>query len=83
MKILFSFECNIIPIRASTLTNWLVSRGHTVDLLYEDTVCGELIKGAHFLKNATIYKCIYVHVPKTGGHSIMDAFGMNWDLSYV
>lgn len=58
MKILFSFECNIIPIRASTLINWLVSRGHTVDLLYEDTVCGQLIKGAHFLKNATIYNTI-------------------------
>jgi hypothetical protein len=58
MKILFSFECNTIPIRASTLINWLVSRGHIVDLLYEDTVCGELIKGAHFLKNATIYNTI-------------------------
>ena len=58
MKILFSFECNIIPIRASTLINWLVSRGHSVDVLYDDVVCGELIKGAHYLKNATIYNTI-------------------------
>lgn len=24
------------------------------------------------------YKCIYIHVPKTAGHSIVDAFGMPW-----
>jgi hypothetical protein len=49
MKILFNFECNILPIRANTLINWLVSRGRTVDILY-DIVCGELIKGSHYLK---------------------------------
>lgn len=58
MKILFSFECNIIPIRASTLINWLVSRGHSVDVLYDDVVCGELIKGAHYLQKATIHNTI-------------------------
>jgi hypothetical protein len=56
MKILFSFECGRMPLRATTLINWLISRGHKVDVLYDQRIAHDDIEGVHYLKNATIYK---------------------------
>jgi hypothetical protein len=58
MKILFSFESHAIPVRAVTLINWLVNRGHSVDILYDDVICDKSINGSHYLKNAQIYSNI-------------------------
>jgi len=38
MKILFSFESSRMPVRSITLINWLIHRGHTVHILYEESV---------------------------------------------
>ena len=33
MNVLFSFECSWMPIRATTLINFLKKRGHVIDIL--------------------------------------------------
>ncbi len=43
MKILFSFESGKMPIRSTTLINWLISRGHDLSILYEPSIGNEEI----------------------------------------
>lgn len=55
MKILFSFESGRMPLRSATLINWLISRGHKVDVLYDQRVAHDPMEGQHYIKNATLY----------------------------
>ena len=48
MKILFSFESSRMPVRSITLINWLIHRGHTVHILYEESVGHEPMSYCEF-----------------------------------
>jgi len=54
MKILFSFESCRMPIRAVTLINWLISRGHNLSILYEHDICGDDMVYENHIKNVKI-----------------------------
>jgi len=54
MKILFSFESGRMPLRSSTLINWLIFRGHEVHVLYELAVSHEEMEAKNSLSKATI-----------------------------
>lgn len=54
MKILFSFESHRMPLRTSTLINWLVLRGHTVHVLYDEKISHQQMEADYLLSKATI-----------------------------
>lgn len=54
MKILFSFESCRMPLRAATFINWLIYKGHVVDVLYDINVCHSPMEAPEYLKNATV-----------------------------
>jgi hypothetical protein len=54
MNILFSFESKRMPIRATTLINWLQFRGHSVTVLYNEGVCHDDMEGRDVLCNFNI-----------------------------
>lgn len=64
MKILFSFECCRMPLRAATIVNWLITRGHQVDVLYDQRVTHDEMEGKHYLNKATIYTSLPEVMPK-------------------
>lgn len=58
MKILFSFESGRVPLRSSTLINWLISRGHQVDVLYDKNIAYDDMEGKHYLNKTKIYNSL-------------------------
>ena len=58
MNILFTFESSRMPLRAATIINWLLFRGHSVTVLYDNNVCHTDMEGAHYLNRAKIVNYI-------------------------
>ena len=85
MKILFSFESGRMPLRSATLINWLVSRGHKVDVLYDQRVAHDDIEGVHYIKNATIYKSLPEVMPRISSipHSQMIRSVNDYDIWFA
>lgn len=64
MKILFSFESSRVPLRSATLVNWLISRGHQVDVLYDQRIAHDDMEARYYLKKANIYSSLPEVMPK-------------------
>jgi hypothetical protein len=54
MKFLFSFESTRMPLRSATIINWLLKRGHDVDVLYDRRISNGSMEGRDHLSKISV-----------------------------